>query len=135
MKLMQLKLKWMKVQDSSINMEEGNIESPEDGADFRDHQINLGKALKRLESNEDFLLLFNDGYVINYAITQVTALAGAKPESREKILENMIARSHFIKYIDSVRTDASMAVEQQREIQLEENYERQERELLDSVEK
>ena len=115
-------------------MTEGNIESAEDGADFRNHQIDLGKALKRLEGNEDFLLLFNDGYVINYAITQVTALAGAKPESRERILENMVARSHFIKYIDSVRTDASMAIEQQREIQLEEQYERQEQESIDSME-
>lgn len=46
-------------------------------------QINLGKALERLNKNKDFKLLITDGYQTQYAARQVSLLAdpaASKPE-------------------------------------------------------
>lgn len=82
-------------------------------------KIEFGRAMKRLQDNPDFKLVFEKGFVENWALTQVYNVSTYAPTQRGAVMEQMLARSIFAVYCDDVVASGNIAVEELRE-QLEE---------------
>jgi len=82
-------------------------------------KIEFGRAMKRLQENPDFKLVFEKGFVENWALTQVYNVSTYAPASRGPVMEQMLARSIFSVYCDDVIASGNIAVEELREQQEE----------------
>lgn len=90
--------------------------------------IDKADALKRLENNADFKLVFTEGYIKDYAARLVGLLgeqnlnlAGNKALEREEIMESLHGVARFQTYMNNVYRLANQAVNQLENITEAEN--------------
>ena len=88
-------------------------------------RIDLAKAMSRLKEQDDFKLVFDEAFVKNWALTQTYNVAGYQQQSRIGVMENMIARSHFLQFCDEIIEDGKIAKEDLKTL-LEEQEENKE---------
>ena len=91
-----------------------------DSVDFLNKQVELGKAMKRLQENKDFQLIFDEKYIKDWAITQTYNMATYAQQSRIGVLEQMLARSTFSQFCDGLIEDGRIAVDVLQQIKEEE---------------
>ena len=78
-----------------------------------EHAIKMGKALKRLNDNEDFKTLIVDGYLKDKVAASVSLLAVPQIKAqgrRPDIMEDLVAASnlgYFLLMVESNYTDAT----------------------------
>ncbi len=71
--------------------------------------IDLGDALRRLESNPDFVMVFGDKFIEAFAITNTMLISEYDQATRQRTFEKMIARSHFVQFTELIKNDADIA--------------------------
>ncbi len=74
-------------------------------------QIELGKALNRLEVNDDFIKVITNGYIINTLLNKSENLLDANPTSRQETLEKMQSVIGLKRHLTELRNMASTAAE------------------------
>ena len=94
--------------------------SREDQLEQYHKDIRFAEAMKRLQSNPDFKLVFEEKYVKDYLLTQGYNLAAYNRDSRALVHEQMVARSIFQRFIDEVIEDGKLAVDNKAELEAEE---------------
>lgn len=78
-----------------------------------EHAIKMGKALSRLNSNEDFRTLIIDGYLKDKVLASVSLLAVPQIKSqgqRPDIMEDIVAASnlsYFLQMVENAFIDAT----------------------------
>ncbi len=111
------------------------IEPTQEELEFAEHQIELGRAMERLSSNEDFKKVFLVGFIDDFAKTSIANMANTPRDRRVNVVEAQLARSYVVQYMDEVINDANIQIEVKREEKLERQYEQQERDAnKDSLE-
>lgn len=71
--------------------------------------IERANKLSDLLKNQNFIDLFQTHFMDDYATTQIKNYSVLKPEQREKVQENMIGRSVFAQFINTVEISGNMA--------------------------
>ena len=95
----------------------GEIESVE----YLEKQVELAKAMQRLQSNTDFQKVFDEKFVKDWAITQTYNMSVYNQQSRVGVIENMVARSIFSQFCDQLIEDGKIAVDTLQQIKEEES--------------
>lgn len=95
----------------------GEIES----VDYLQKQVELAKAMKRLQSNVDFQMIFDEKFVKDWAITQTYNMSVYNQQSRVGVIENMVARSIFSQFCDQLIEDGNIAIDTLKQIEEEES--------------
>ena len=95
----------------------GEIESVE----YLEKQVELAKAMQRLQSNVDFQKVFDEKFVKDWAITQTYNMSVYNQQSRVGVIENMVARSIFSQFCDQLIEDGKIAVDTLQQIKEEES--------------
>ena len=83
------------------------------------------RAMIRLQEDQDFVRLFTQGFVTDWAITQTTNVATYAPERRIRVMEQMLGRSIFKQYCEDVIEKGRQARDTLRQIE-EENLTQEE---------
>ncbi len=78
--------------------------------DNRQEQIDQAEALQRLLENDDFVNIFQKGYIDAFAITNIYNSWSFDDATRRRFLEKTISRGHFTKYIDDILDDGRNAI-------------------------
>jgi len=78
------------------------------------------RAMLRLYENEDFKLLFENGFIKDWAVTQTNNIAVYQPERRVRVMEQMLGRSIFKQYCEDIIEKGRMAKDTLRQIEEEE---------------
>jgi hypothetical protein len=91
-----------------------------ESVDYLDKQVELAKAMKRLQSNADFQMIFDDKFIKDWAITQTYNMSVYNQQSRVGVVENMVARSIFSQFCDQIIEDGMIAVDTLQQIKEEE---------------
>ena len=76
-----------------------------------EQSVELAHAVNRLKTNEDFILVFQQRYVIDWALTQMGNIGTMNMDQRRNYLEQAMARGVFTDYIDDIVEGGRMAVE------------------------
>jgi len=79
------------------------------------------RAMLRLQENEDFKLLFENGFIKDWAVTQTNNMSVYHPERRVRVMENMLARSIFKQYCEDIIDKGRSAIETLKQIE-EDNF-------------
>lgn len=95
----------------------GEVES----VDYLQKQVELAKAMKRLQSNADFQMIFDEKYIKDWAITQTYNMSVYNQQSRVGVIENMVARSIFSQFCDQLVDDGNIAFDTLKQIEEEES--------------
>lgn len=95
----------------------GEVES----VDYLQKQVELAKAMKRLQSNADFQMIFDEKYIKDWAITQTYNMSVYNQQSRVGVIENMVARSIFSQFCDQLIDDGNIAIDTLKQIEEEES--------------
>lgn len=90
----------------------GEIES----VDYLQKQVELAKAMKRLQENVDFQLVFDEKFIKDWALTQTYNIVTYLPQSRPAVMEQMLARSIFSQFCDGLVEDGLIAVDTLKQI-------------------
>jgi hypothetical protein len=81
-----------------------------------DKAIELANSMRTLLEDENFKKVFNEKFVKDYLLTQGYNLAVYDMESRKMVLEHILARSIFQRFIDEILEDGKLAVENKKEL-------------------
>jgi len=73
--------------------------------------IDLAEAVLRLQDNKDFQEVFREKYVKDYALTQIQNVCVYDQVALKGFVEESMARSHFVRFIDGLVDDGKQAVE------------------------
>ena len=93
----------------------------------------LGQDMRELEKDPRFIRIFGEHFIEAFAITNVMQLSQYDAAGRARSHEKMLARSHLIQFIESLKNDGIVAQESIDEISREtEEYEGQEDEEYDN---
>ena len=84
------------------------------------HDVDLGEAMTRLETNEDFLALFQTKFIEDFAITNTMLVATYDQATRQRTFEKMVGRSTFTQFIMGIKNDAEFAKQNLAEMEKEE---------------
>lgn len=79
--------------------------NPEDLASAIDNaqsHVDLGMAMKRLQENPDFKLVFESKFMDNWSGTQIRNCSVYDAEQRKGVLEQMVARSIHFQFIQEI---------------------------------
>lgn len=95
----------------------GEVES----VDYLQKQVELAKAMKRLQLNADFQMIFDEKYIKDWAITQTYNMSVYNQQSRVGVIENMVARSIFSQFCDQLVDDGNIAIDTLKQIEEEES--------------
>jgi len=74
-------------------------------------QLELNDELQKLFKNKSFKRLIVDGYLDTGSIKLTNALSKVKPEQKEFIVEEMMARSLFRNFLNNIEEDARSILE------------------------
>ena len=74
-----------------------------------DAVVALGEAMERLEQNSDFKVVFGEHFIEAFAVTNVMQIAQYDEAGRARSAEKMLARSHFMQFIEMVKNDKILA--------------------------
>lgn len=85
------------------------------------NQVELAKAMKRLQENEDFKRVFDEKYIKDWAVTQTYNISIYNQQSRIGVVENMVARSIFSQFCDQLIDDGNIAIDTLQQIEKEES--------------
>lgn len=92
-----------------------------ESVDYLKKQVELAKAMKRLQTNADFQIIFDEKYIKDWAITQTYNMSVYNQQSRVGVIENMVARSIFSQFCDQLIEDGKIAVDTLQQIKEEES--------------
>ena len=90
--------------------------------DNRHVEVDRGAAMVRLLNNEDFKSVFEKHYLEDWAITQVQNIAVYRKETREAVMEEMLARSIFSIFCSDVIAKGNIAKDDLAEEREDEIY-------------
>ena len=76
-----------------------------------EYKVEVAKELNYLLDSDVFKKIFMEGYVNNFALTTMHNIASTKPESRDRYMEAMLARSAFLQYIEDILEQGRQAQE------------------------
>lgn len=103
-------------------LEQNNM-TREEYLDILNDGVELGRKMKEITANPLFIELFEKKYIEEFALVNVQSIAAHKTESRERITEKMISRSHFSLFINQIITGGNTSVEALREFREAEKLE------------
>ncbi len=83
--------------------------------DNRSELVDQAAAMRRLLDNEDFTLLFEEGFMKAFAITNAYNAWSFDIETKNRFMEKTMARGYFAKYIQDIITDGENALSSLRE--------------------
>jgi len=81
--------------------------------------VALGNDMRELEENPIFKRVFGEHFIEAFAITNVMQIAQYDAATRVRSHEKMIARSHFMQFIEQIKSDAVIAQQNINEILLD----------------
>jgi len=90
-------------------MEENDLEQLDIAA--AEFDIDLGEAMKRLQTNEDFITIFQERFIDAWAITNTMNMASYDKETQIRVHHKMIARGEFSKFCQDIIETADAAQE------------------------
>jgi hypothetical protein len=93
--------------------------SREEQLDAYSKDIAIAEAMTRLKSNPDFKMVFEEKFVKDYMLTQGYNMSAYGMDSRKIVLEHMMSRSIFQRFIDEIIEDGNLAVENIKELKAE----------------
>lgn len=76
--------------------------------------VELGQALQRLKSNEDFKLIIADKYVKDTLMNQSALLVDTTPGARQEILEEILSVNYLRKFLSEIEDRANNAMDELR---------------------
>ncbi len=79
--------------------------------EIEDSKIELAESLKRLYKNKDFKKIVLDGYLESGSTYLTKNMTKVKPEFRELLQEEIVARSLCWKYLDGIEEEARSILE------------------------
>ena len=74
-----------------------------------ERSVAFGQAVNRLKQNEDFMLVFHQKFIVDWALTQMSLVGTMTMEQRRGYLEQAMARGVFTDFIDDVSESGRMA--------------------------
>ena len=78
--------------------------------------VELAEAMVRLQKNPDFIKVFNEKFVKDFALTQQYNLAVFDPQTRGRVYEGMTARSHFQRFQDELIEEGNKAIREKADL-------------------
>jgi len=72
-------------------------------------RIELAEKMKKLLANDDFQDIFEERFIKAWTITNTYKMAVYNDETRARVQEGMVARSHFTQFIESIIIDGNTA--------------------------
>jgi len=79
--------------------------------------VALAEAMVRLQKNPDFIKVFNEKFVKDFALTQQYNLAVFDPQTRGRVYEGMTARSHFQRFQDEIIEEGNKALNDKADLE------------------
>ena len=79
--------------------------------EIENSKIELAESLKRLYKNKDFKKIVLDGYLESGSTYLTKNMTKVKSEFKEMLVEEIVARSLFWKYIDGIEEEARSIIE------------------------
>ena len=79
--------------------------------------VELAEAMVRLQKNPDFVKVFNEKFVKDFALTQQYNLAVFDPQTRGRVYEGMTARSHFQRFQDELIEEGNKALNERKDLE------------------
>ena len=74
-------------------------------------KLELAESLKRLYKNKDFKKIVLEGYLEQGSTFLTKNITKVKPEVKDMIVEEMVARSITWKYLDGIEEEANSILE------------------------
>lgn len=74
--------------------------------------VELGQALQRLKSNEDFKLVIADKYVKHTLLDVSASLVDTSPAARQEILEEILSVNYLRKFLTNIEDSAIAALDE-----------------------
>jgi len=78
--------------------------------------VELAEAMVRLQKNPDFIKVFTEKFVKDFALTQQYNLAVFDPQTRGRVYEGMTARSHFQRFQDELIEEGNKAIREKADL-------------------
>ena len=72
--------------------------------------------MQRLETNPDFIKIFKEKFFKDYLLTQGYNFSVYNEKSREIVAEHIAARSIVMRFIDDIKEDGRLAIENRNEL-------------------
>lgn len=82
--------------------------------------VELGRGMERLLDNNDFKEIFIERFLKSDLEAITANLSKRKPEDRNQLVEQLVARANFREYVNHVIGSAQQAVQMLADIELEE---------------
>lgn len=74
-------------------------------------QIDMSKKMQRLLDNPDFNEIFEEGFIRSWSVTNTYNIAKYDDATRRRVMEGMVARSHFTQFVEQIMADGNLAVD------------------------
>ncbi len=84
------------------------------------NRADRARMMKSLQEDPRFIKLFSNGYIKDWAITQTNNMSTYQRERRVGVMEQMLARSVFAQYCETIIDDGNMAIDTLQAIKAEE---------------
>jgi len=98
-----------------MNEEVEGMDEAEQLAIYKE-DVELAEAMVRLQKNPDFIKVFNEKFVKDFALTQQYNLAVFDPQTRGRVYEGMTARSHFQRFQDEIIEEGNKAINEKADL-------------------
>ena len=102
-----------------------DIENESAAIEKLENKRERAQMMGELLDNENFIALFEERFIKDYALSQMANLADYSEATRKIVMERMVARSVFRNFIDDTIQQGMIAVDQLRQITLEEKHNEQ----------
>jgi hypothetical protein len=79
--------------------------------EFLQSEVSLAESMNKLLSNKDFKKIFIEGYLKEDMVQIGYNFTNIKPDNRQLLVENLLARGIFKQYIDSIISSGLKAKE------------------------
>ena len=79
--------------------------------EIENSKLELAESLKRLYKNKDFKKIILEGYLEQGSTFLTKNITKVKPEVKDMIVEEMVARSITWKYLDGIEEEAKSILE------------------------
>ena len=73
--------------------------------------VDLAQAVNRLKQNKDFMDVFHQKFVVDWALTQMSLVGTMSMDQRRGYVEQAMARGVFTDFIDDITESGRMALD------------------------
>jgi len=73
--------------------------------------VELAQAVNRLKQNEDFMKVFHQKFIVDWALTQMNLVGTMNMDQRRGYLEQAMARGVFTDFVDDISESGRMAID------------------------